>query len=156
MCRPRTSLNCRTASSISSSRTMSSTRLKPVMGMESVMTRAIVIAIAVRPLAWGSQGFGPVRDDDQVVPVVGGHAPSRPHTRYGGIGCSGGLACGPRRNVNASRTNLSEEDLGFRIELRWHQFDRRHCFRKRHEVDRGPMQRHHLPKVTVMKGVYGM
>ncbi len=58
--------------------------------------------------------------------------------------------------VNAYRKQSSEEDLGFRIELRWHQLDRRHRFRKRHPVDGGPMQRHHLTKVTVMKGVYGM
>ena len=50
----------------------------------------------------------------------------------------------------------SEKDLGFRIQLRWHQLDRRHRFRERHEVDRGAMQRHHLTKVAFMKGVYGM
>jgi len=62
----------------------------------------------------------------------------------------------PLRIDSAYRKQSSEEDLGLRIELRWHKFDRRHCFRKRHEVDRGAMQRHHLTKVTVMKGVYGM
>ena len=58
--------------------------------------------------------------------------------------------------VNDYGKRSSEEDLGFRLEFRWHQFDGRHCFRKRHEVDRSAMQRHHLTKVTVMEGIYGM
>jgi hypothetical protein len=58
--------------------------------------------------------------------------------------------------VNDYGKQSSEKDFGFRIELRWHQLDRRHRFRERHAVDRGAMQRHHLTKVAFMKGVYGM
>ena len=54
------------------------------------------------------------------------------------------------------RIQSSEEHLGFRVELRWDQLDRRHRFRERYEVDRSPMQRHHLTEVPVMKSVYGI
>jgi hypothetical protein len=68
----------------------------------------------------------------------------------------GRYAKAPTWAVNAHRKQSSEEDFGFRIELWWHQLDRRHRFRERHAVDRGPMQRNHLTKVTVMQSVYGM